>query len=287
MLNLVLAVIVLVGSTQLCIADDTKSADEILADTTKQLEALKSWSADFETSGTAPKGHNKTSGHMVFNGPNLLRVEMNNTPVNGDPSAILLVMGNDLIMWRELSIGSANLTKKTKGKVHSFKFTGAWKSITKINMATVMNNAQAKTSDYSCDPPKELISGRQWELTKDYMKWKTLRDSNIEGQPVWILEGTWIEEIPYIRFAQSQKAAFGNSRLYVGKQDGFVHRVVQFNKSNKAIRRTTEIKNIVTDADTTAVIFNYKPSYDMQQIVEDKTAAFIAGEKGFWEKIMQ
>jgi outer membrane lipoprotein-sorting protein len=263
-----LTMVVLMVPGMVCAAAEPKSADEVLAFASNRVESLHNWQADFRLSDHNPKGQETRLGRMTFKEPNLVRVQTMVKTSMGNGMR-LVVMGEDLILWNALVIGEGRAQTGKKGSVHTFRIESPWRSISKVNVGTVIQKAKDKAG--AGDVAKRLIPGREWELTKEYQKWKMLPDAIVDKQPVWVIEGKWRDDLPMSRFAKSQSIALSGTKLYVSKKDGSVLKVVQTYKRNPALTRITEIVNIEVDREAAADFFKYEPPEDMLPVIEDET----------------
>jgi hypothetical protein len=127
-----------------------------------------------------------------------------------------------------------------------------------MNMATVMSNTLAQSGS-KLDPMQAMDPSRQWELTKEYLNYTLQPDGTADGQPAWVIEGTWKETAISNKQVAAQAAMFGKTRLHVSKKDGFVRQVEQFDKAGKNTVMTMQFTNVKLDADLPDARFKFVP----------------------------
>jgi outer membrane lipoprotein-sorting protein len=100
----------------------------------------------------------------------------------------------------------------------------------------------------------------------------------LRGQPVYVLEGTWKSTARTNSQVAAMAAFTGKTRLYVGQQDGFVHKMEQFDRSNTNLFMTMEMSNLKFNQAVPDNLFAYHPPADVQVMDMTQTAgAFMGG----------
>lgn len=204
-------------------ADSPKTAEELMTLMAGKMKSCQNWSSDFKQSMNMMGANMAFTGRMTAKPPKQLRMEMV-MPMMGQEVKMLMIMGDDLMMWQQMDMAGQ-------------------KQITKMNMAVVMSNAFAQ-SGIKMDPLQSMDPSRQWEMSKEFLNYQLLPDAEVAGEPVWVLEGTWKESAVSNKLVAAQAAMFGKSRISVGKKDGFARKVEQFNKADQDVVMTMEFTNL-------------------------------------------
>jgi len=233
-------------------ADKTATAEDVLAKSSAQFDQMKAWSADFQQSMNMLGATMKFAGTMQFKQPRQMRIAMD-MPMLGQQMQMTMVMGNDMIMWQQIEMGGQRQHMK-------------------MDMAKIMSNALAQAG-IDLDPRKSMNPGRQWELTRQFYDYKLLPDGEMNGQPVWVIEGTWKASAATNKLVAAQTHMFGKSRLCIGQKTQVVQKMEQFDKANANVVMTVEFTNLKLDADIPDAAFQLKVPEDAKVVDLTEMAA--------------
>jgi hypothetical protein len=116
----------------------------------------------------------------------------------------------------------------------------------------------------------------QWEKSRQFMDFTLLPGATIGGQPMWALEGRWKQGAITNAAMSQQAASVGKIRLHIGQQDGFSHRVEQFDKEGARPVVTVDLSKVKFNEPLDDAKFQYKPPPGIEAIdVTDMTAEFM------------
>jgi outer membrane lipoprotein-sorting protein len=227
----VLAVIGLVAAN-LC-GGEPKTADEILVFSATKQAGYKTWSADMTQTVKNVLGAEMTiTGRMIYKQPHLMRMEME-MPMMGQPGKMLMIIGADKIAWQQMDVAGQT-------------------SATKIDMSKVAGRAGARPLD-AMEPQKFLQS------QKEMFEFSLVGKDNLHGQSMYVLEGTWKSSALTNQQLAALAAVVGKSGMYIGQQDGFLHRVEQFDTANSTRIMSLEFTNLKFNQDVPDETFVYQP----------------------------
>jgi outer membrane lipoprotein-sorting protein len=229
--------ITLAALTTVVVADEPKTAEELMTLMGTKMKACQNWSGDFKQSMSMMGANMSFTGRMTAKPPKQLRMEMT-MPMMGQEVKMLMVMGDDLMMWQQMDMAGQ-------------------KQIIKMNMAVVMSNALAQTGS-KMDPLQAMDPSRQWEMSKEFLDYKLLPAAEVAGQPVWVLEGKWKESAASNKLVAAQAAMFGKSRIYVGQKDGFTRKLEQYDKDGENVVMTMEFSNLTLNQELPAGTFQFQ-----------------------------
>ncbi len=232
------------------------NADQVLAFSTEQCSGYKTFATDMSQSMNMMGSTVAINGHMTYKEPNLMRCEFD-MPMFGQSQKMVMVMGADKIMWQEMNIGTE-------------------KRVMKMDFRSISNNATGNAA--LADSIGKMDPRRQLEAAKEKYNFKLVGTTKVDSQDVYILEGTLRPEARL----NSQEAMFagnlGKDKLYIGEQDGFMHRMEMFDKSGTNLFMSMDMKNLVVNEKEPDELFVYKPApevsvIDMTEVMRQMIAA--------------
>lgn len=232
-----------------------KSAGEIFDFSTAKLASYKTWSGDVTQEMSMFGRDIVTTGTIVQKQPRRMRVVMD-VPMGGKRMKMNMVLGSDGIMWQEMS--SAGQTQ-----------------VVKMDMVKVLSNVAAQTG-MKLDPLKAMDPSQQWAMNKEMMDFTFKGVQSLHDQPMYVLEGNWKDAALTNRAMAAMAAYLGRSVVYVGQDDGFVHKFEEFAATGTNRVMSMELSNLKFNQDVSDDVFKYQPPPDAQ--VRDMTAA--AGAPG-------
>jgi outer membrane lipoprotein-sorting protein len=226
-------------------AEVPKTVDEILKISGAKTAGYKTWSAEVHQTinmmGVPLTLHGKT----WFKAPRLMRTEMQ-MPMVGAAGQMLTVMGGDGITWQEMDLLGQ-------------------KKVMKMNMSHLSSNITAR-SGLNTDSTQNPDPSRAWENSKQFMDYTALPGAPIDGQPMWLLEGRWKKDASANPSLAQQMGLIGMMRLHIGQQDGFTHRIEQFDKTGEKMNVTMDFTNVKFNEPLDDAMFQYKPPAGIQAI---------------------
>jgi len=224
-------------------AEPVKTADEVMAFSLAKMDGYATWSADTkQTMGM--KGMPLTlTGQIWFKAPRYTRTEMQ-MPMVGALGKMTVVLGDDKWMWQEMDI---------MGK----------KQVVKMNMSAMASNFSARTGQ-DMNFLQNANPVRSWEASRQWMNYTLLSGEPVDGQPMWVLEGTWKSGAATNAMLAGQAEAFGKLRLSIGMQDGFPHRIESFDRTQGKAVMTMEFTRIQFNPKLDDAMFHYQPPAGVQ-----------------------
>ncbi len=225
-----------------------KTAAEIFDFSTAKLAGYKSWSGNV-TQRMSMFGRDVVSqGSIVQKQPRRMRVEMD-VPVAGQPMKMNMILGSDGIMWQEMTMPGRS-------------------QVIKMDMVKVLQDVATQTG-MKLDPLKAMDPSQQWAMNKEMMDFTVKGVQTLQDQPMYVLEGTWKESALTNRQMAAMAAYLGKSIIYVGQDDGFVHKFEQFAASGTNKVMSMELSNLKFNQDVSDDVFKYQPPPNVQ--VQDMT----------------
>lgn len=239
-------------------AEPLKSADEIFDFSAAKMTNCTTWSGDFSQTMNMLGGHIASKGQIAHKSPRQMRMSME-MPMVGQNMKMLMttVLGRDGIMWQEADIGGV-------------------KRIIKIDMNHAMSNLVAQLG-LKTDPLKALDPSQQWERNREMFDYTVTGAEQLHGQPVYVLEGMWKASARTNRQVAALSAFTGKTRLYIGQQDGFVHKMDQFDRTNTNLFMAMEMSNLKFNEELPDAMFTYRPPPDVQVMDMTQMAGAILG----------
>lgn len=226
-----------------------KSAGEVFDFSTGKLAGYKSWTGDVVQKMSMFGKDVVSSGTIIQKQPRRMRLMMDEA-VPGQPMKMSMVLGSDGIMWQEMDQA------------------GGGARVIKMDMVKVLKDVAAQTG-IKLDPLKAMDPSQQWAMTKELMDYTLKGVQNLHGQPVYVLEGTWRDSALTNREIAAMAAYLGKSVVYVGQDDGFVHKFEQYAAVGTNKVMSTELTNLKFNPDVPDDVFKYQPPADAQ--VQDVT----------------
>jgi outer membrane lipoprotein-sorting protein len=238
-----------------------KSADEIFNFSTAKMTNCTTWSADYSQTMNMFGGHMTSTGQITHKLPRQMRMRMEMPMVGQDVKMMMtMVLGSDGMMWQEMDMSGQ-------------------KRVIKMDMNKAMSNIVAQLG-LKTDPMKALDPSQQWQRTREMVDYTFAGAEQLHGQPVYVLEGNWKPSAQTNRQVAAMLAFTGKTRLYVGKEDGFVHKMEQFDKTNTNLFMTMEMSNFKFNQKVPDEMFVYHPPPDVQVMDMTQMAGAMLGGQG-------
>lgn len=213
---------------------EAKSAREIWEFVAEKAQTHKTMSADMKQSMSMMGTDMVMTSKVQHKKPNQVRIEMA-IPIMGRESKMLLVTGADGIMWQEMSMAGQRQVMK-------------------------IDTTQAKGGDgQKLDLNGKIDPSEQWKETANVMDFTVLPEEEIDGQPVYVLDGVWNAEADKAPQFKAMKGMIAKSRIFIGSRDGYVRKMLMYGQDGKTVVMSTEFTNIKFDVEIADDTFVYKP----------------------------
>jgi len=237
-----------IATTSLCLvipgfafcanAQGLKTAKEIMDFSAAKTGNYKSWSADYLQSANMAGNQMTMSGQMIHKQPGKMWMQME-MPVMGQPSKVTMFLGDDGILWQTMDMGEQH-------------------QIIKIDVAKVTSSATAQTG-VNVDPLAKMDPSKQWEIGKQIFDYTVAEPQVLDGQPMYIMEGSWKPTMLTNQQMAQAVAMIGRSRVFIGQSDGFPHRFEQFDQSKTNLVTAMEFRNVKFNVEVADSTFVYRP----------------------------
>jgi hypothetical protein len=127
------------------------------------------------------------------------------------------------------------------------------------------SNALAATG-LKGNPLDQFDPGKQLESTREMCDFSLVGGKEIDGQPMYALDGTWKAAVLTNEQMAAVAALVGKTRVFIGQTDGFVHRLEQYDKSQTNLVMAMGFKNLKFNQEVSDDLFVYHPSPDTHVI---------------------
>lgn len=227
-------------------AAELTDADAVLNFAMAKNAGYESYTAAFAQHMNMPTMKMQLTGTLAFKRPAQIRMEM-----KGEPQNMVMVIGPDKIMWQEVVIGSLT-------------------NVMKMDLQNVPTNhpaaAMMKESFAKMDPKEQLAKA------KDRYAFTLLPATELDGQRMYVLAGELRGDAKLAPQEAAILANMGNHKIFIGQQDGFLHRMEQFDKAGSNTVMAMEFTNIKLNAPLADNVFVYQPApaanvIDMTQMI--------------------
>lgn len=233
-------------------AQGLKTTQEIVNFSTSKMSAYKTWSADYNQTMNVMGSRMAMTGQVVQKPPRRVWMQLD-MPVMGQQTKMTMTMGQDGVMWQVVQMGGQN-------------------QIVKMDMNKISSNTFAQAG-LNGNPLDQFDPSKQWEIAKAMCDFTVVKGEQLEGQPMYVLEGTWKQAALTNEEMAAVAATTGRMRAFVGQNDGFTHRMEHYDKSKTNLVMAMEFKNMKFNQDVPDSTFVYRPPagaqvMDMTPMVE-------------------
>ena len=232
--------LVLALATVAARAIELTDADAVLDFASAKNSGYESYTAAFAQNMNMPAMKMQLTGTIAFKQPAQMRLEM-----SGVPQHMLIVIGSDQIMWQEVAIGSLT-------------------NVMKIDFQNVPTNhpaaAMMKNSFSKMDPKDQLAKA------KDRYAFTLLPATELHGQRMYVLEGELRADAKLAPQEAAVLTGMGKQKIFIGQQDGFLHRLEQFDKASSNTVLTMEFTDLKFNTPLADNLFMYQPAPDANVI---------------------
>jgi outer membrane lipoprotein-sorting protein len=229
----------MVASTTLAGAEGLKTPQEVLDFASSKMSTYKTWAADYGQDMNVMGNKVSMSGQVVQKPPHRVWMQVS-MPVMGQQTQMTMVMGQDGIIWQVVQMG-------------------ARQQVVRMDVNKLDSKALA-AAGLKGNPLDQFDPGKQLETTREMCDFNLIGGKELDGQPMYALDGTWkAAELTNDQMA-AQAALVGKTRIFIGQADGFVHRLEQYDKSQTNLVMAMEFKNLKFNQDVSDAMFVYHPS---------------------------
>ena len=221
-------------------------ADAVMKFAATKNAGYESYTAAFAQNLNMPAMKMQLTGTLAYKRPAQMRMEM-----KGAPQHMVLVIGPDKIMWQEVIIGGMT-------------------NVMKMDLQNVPTNhpaaAMMKESFSKMDPKEQLAKAN------DRYAFALLPATELDGQRMYVLAGELRNDAKLAPQEAAVLANMGKQKIFIGQQDGFLHRMEQFDKAGSNTVVAMEFTNIKLNAPLADNLFMYQPApeanvIDMSQMI--------------------
>ncbi len=224
-------------------AQELKTAAEIIAFSSAKMASYKTWSADYTQSLGLPGGAMTMNARMIEKLPRKMWLQLD-MPMMGQKGKLTMFLGDDGILWR--------ITE-----------TGPQPQIVKLDVTRVLSDT-ANTAGGKFDPLDRVDPIRRWETTKELYDFQVVNPQPADGQNVYVIEGLLKASAVTNQQIAAEVAKVGTVRVSIGRGDGFLRRLEQYDQSSTNLIMAMEFKNLKLNLDVPDATFIYKPPADAQ-----------------------
>jgi hypothetical protein len=143
--------------------------------------------------------------------------------------------------------------------------TGPQSQIVKLDVNRILSNT-VNTAGGRFDPLEQMDPTRRWEVTKDLYDFQVANPQPADGQSVYVMEGLLKASAVTNQQVAAEVAKVGKVRVSIGREDGFLRRLEQYDQSSTNLIMAMEFKNLKLNLDVPESTFVYRPPADAQVV---------------------
>jgi outer membrane lipoprotein-sorting protein len=224
-------------------AAELKTAAEIIAFSSAKMTSYKTWSADYTQSLGLPGGAITINARMIEKRPRKMWLQLD-MPMAGQKGKMTMIAGDDGILWRIME-------------------TGPQSQIVKLDVNRILSNTVNRVGG-RFDPLEQMDPTRRWEVTKDLYDFQAVNPQPADGQGVYVVEGLVKASAVTNQQVAAEIARVGKVRVSIGRGDGFLRRLEQYDQSSTNLIMSMEFRNLKVNLDVPDSTFVYRPAADAQ-----------------------
>lgn len=233
--GLVLALGSLLSHTPLPAEDDRATA--MLDAAAAKMSAYQTWSADYVQTMNI-KGQEMTMrGQIKFRLPAEMRVEME-LPMMGHAGSSLMVLGRDGVLWQDMIVGGQ-------------------RRVIKMDMNAVAEQLGPQAAPLARNPADQMDPRAQLQELQRNFDLTVLPATELHGQVMQVLEGVWKESVLTNQQNIAASKMFRRLRMYLGQEDGFVHKTEMYPPEGEQPGLAQEFQNLKFNEDFADALFTY------------------------------
>lgn len=253
------ACVLIAASAIVASAQGLKTPQQVIDYAESKTAALKSWTADYAQSMSMFGNQMQINGSVVQKPPHRVWMQLD-MPIMGQHSQMTMVMGQDGIMWQIMKMGTQQ-------------------QIMKMDINKLGSNVLAQAGVQG-NPLDQFDPAKQLETTKGMCDFNLGVPRELEGQPMYVLEGALKQTALTNQQMATMAAMVGKTRVFIGQTDGFVHRLEQYDKSQTNLIMAMEFKSLKFNTDVADSTFLYHPPPDAQVVDITQMIAQRAQQQG-------
>jgi outer membrane lipoprotein-sorting protein len=220
---------------------ELSSMEEVLKFSTEKSESYKTFSADFTQTMSLMGAAMAFGGHMQFKQPMLMRYDIG-MQMMGQNQKILCVIGADKVVWQDVN-------------------TGPMKQVIKIDFQKAPTNSAAVKNPFEKMDPKQ-----QWRTAQEKYDFKLTGSDELAGQRMYVILGSPKANAKWTPQETAVGMTTARSRIHIGQQDGFMHKMELLDKSSTNLLMSMEFTNLKFNEEIPETQFVYKPAPDAQVV---------------------
>ena len=243
-----------IGSTVVgATAGELKTAEEIMGFSSAKTATYKTWSADYTQRMRMLGSSMAVDGRLLLKLPGRMWMQMD-MPMAGQKGKMTMILGEDGIMWQISEMGSQP-------------------QVMRVDVGRVYSNATSATGG-KYNPLDQMDPSKHWEVTREIYDYKKVDGGEVDGQPVYVMEGLLKPGAVTNQQFAMEAGRVGKMRVSIGKDDGFVRRFEQYDKSLTNVIMAMEFKNLKFNPAIPDSTFVYRPPTNA--VTTDLTQSILA-----------
>lgn len=224
-------------------AEELKTAAEIIAFSSAKMATYKTWSADYTQSLGLPGGSITMNARMIEKLPRKMWLQLD-MPMTGQKGKMTMFLGDDGILWRIME-------------------TGPQAQITKLDVNRILSDTVNRPGG-RFDPLVQMDPTRRWAVTRELYDFQAVSPQPADGQGVYVIEGLLKASAVTNEQIAAEVAKVGKVHVSIGRGDGFLRRLEQYDQSSTNLIMAMEFRNLKLNLDVPDSTFIYQPPADAQ-----------------------
>lgn len=218
-------------------AEEIRSAETVIQNATAKASAYKTWTADYVQTMSMLGSEMNIRGQIAHKAPQRMRLEMD-LPMMGQSAKMKVVTGADGIMWQEMNMAGQLRVMKTD---------------------TRQLADDAGKMGLNSDPLQGMDPAKQWEQSRLLMDLTLLPPAELHGQAMHVIRGDWKPAVLTNQQTAAAARMFGTTRMYLGQEDGFLHKTEMWDAAGSNVVMSMEFRNLQFNTDIPDSAFQYEP----------------------------
>lgn len=221
-------------------ASASEDVAAVMKKTADRLATYSSWTADYVQSMDMMGNKMEMSGRIMSRGNKEMRMEVRMPAMMGG-EMMTMVLGKDGIMWQDMKMGDQ-------------------RRVMKIDTAQMSGMAGTKMGGNIAD---QMDPRKQIEEMQKNFDLGLAAGQELHGAKMYVLEGE-AKEGGTSPHAHNMSKMFGKMRMYVGQEDGFVHKIEVYAKDGETLAMVQEFTNLAFNIDLPDEKFVFTPPEGVQ-----------------------
>jgi outer membrane lipoprotein-sorting protein len=219
-------------------AQGLKTSDQIVDFAESKMKGYKTWAADYSQSMGMFGNRVEVNGSVTQKPPHRVWMQLDMVTM-GQHRQMTVILGADGVMWQVMKMGPQQ-------------------QILKMDMTKLASDVLARAG-LQGSPLDQFDPAKQLENTKAVCDFHVAAARELNGQPMYVLEGRFNEAAQTNQQMAAIAATVGRTCVYIGQTDGFVHRLEQYDKSQTNLVMSMEFKNLKFNQAVPDSTFVYQP----------------------------